>query len=783
MTKRGSHSAKQPRGSTSPTEPSTDKRHTRLHADRPILDPNQDLLGYTPFAIHLTDIIEQVNAHSGVVLAINGEWGSGKSSLINLVLRELNAREATAGKRTVLIKFNPWLYPSQSDLFSLFFAQLCANLKIQNVANEFEAAVKDIKLFANLAKPIGWLPGVGRGVDKVLGIADTVIASAEKLAKATGKDITGLKESIETALREANRRILVVIDDLDRLTDCEIQQTFQLVKSLANFPNVIYLLAFDRLVVNKALDGVTAGKGEEYVKKIVQVSFDLPQPDQNRFLEFLERQIRSAFPSGVGEGNVGEAGEAEGSKSSGLVSFPSWSEELVSLISPFLRTPRHVNRLMNRITIVPRHIFDDLNLIDFIVLQTIQEFQPECYAHLWHHRDHLLKYQGDLASRIDLAQGKQLENPAWKVIQQHPKCTNHRDEQALGDMLEYLFPNARAQHLSTSVMSEDRREKWRAQNRLCTREHFDTYFTLSISSNGIPTKMVLNFIEALNQAGDAHTILGKLVAQDMQNDTFVTRTFVKRVFDFTEKLDLHRKKALISVLTGIGEEFDKLPKDDPIRDATWRPFEVCLKVIRQHEPRSEWDELTGHLYNSLTCLDDKVYFTEYLGYWFGKYGAPKTAILPSICSAELLARLEKQSLQLFGPAAKAAEFTTSDRLIWNLKRWRDWSGSDKDPKAAIAQLATQDPHLVEIAFRCSLSAQNHYSTPLDDFKLQSLKINVTAMREFLDFSAPAIRDRLGKVLAGKPGWLTDEKYEFLQVLVPVLNETSEPKLPKIGEKS
>ena len=56
----------------------------------------------------------------------------------------------------------------------------------------------------------------------------------------------------------------------------EIRQMFQLVKLLGDFPNTIYLLAFDREVVVESLKSVQEGVGEEYLEKIVQIPFELP---------------------------------------------------------------------------------------------------------------------------------------------------------------------------------------------------------------------------------------------------------------------------------------------------------------------------------------------------------------------------------------------------------------------------------------------------------------------------------------------------------------------------
>ena len=64
-------------------------------------------------------------------------------------------------------------------------------------------------------------------------------------------------------LKDEKIKIIVSIDDIDRLSDEEIVAVFQLVKSLADFPNTIYVLAFDYDVVVRALGKVQHGDGKE----------------------------------------------------------------------------------------------------------------------------------------------------------------------------------------------------------------------------------------------------------------------------------------------------------------------------------------------------------------------------------------------------------------------------------------------------------------------------------------------------------------------------------------
>jgi predicted KAP-like P-loop ATPase len=95
------------------------------------------------------------------------------------------------------------------------------------------------------------------------------------------KDVVELKEKVSESIAEQQRRILIVIDDIDRLNPEEIRLLFRVVKAVADFPNVTYLLAFDQEAVSKALTGETQIiSGQSYLEKIIQVPFELPLPDE-----------------------------------------------------------------------------------------------------------------------------------------------------------------------------------------------------------------------------------------------------------------------------------------------------------------------------------------------------------------------------------------------------------------------------------------------------------------------------------------------------------------------
>ncbi|MBN9331775.1 P-loop NTPase fold protein, partial [Comamonas sp.] len=195
---------------------------TALSADRPSIDPKDDLFGHAPFAKSLADSICRYPGSDGLVLALYGPWGSGKSTVLGYVGHYIEQQPEE--DRPVVVPFNPWWFSGQENLARAFLGQLQAVLP--NKSDKF--------------KKLGYLLGdFAEGVGGLIDLSGVTGGAAGKLGKLVGmlakrkpKDVPALKSEISKILREAKKRILVVIDDIDRLTPDETRQLFTVIKAL-----------------------------------------------------------------------------------------------------------------------------------------------------------------------------------------------------------------------------------------------------------------------------------------------------------------------------------------------------------------------------------------------------------------------------------------------------------------------------------------------------------------------------------------------------------------------
>ena len=117
----------------------------------------------------------------------------------------------------------------------------------------------------------------------------TAVEQIEKLEQ----DIHIQKQKIEKILEQARVHLVVFIDDIDRLSKEEIRDTFRLIKAIADFNFITYVVAFDQNIVVDALNKDFCKNGFDYVKKIVQLPLNLPKIDYGDIENLLYEKLNT----------------------------------------------------------------------------------------------------------------------------------------------------------------------------------------------------------------------------------------------------------------------------------------------------------------------------------------------------------------------------------------------------------------------------------------------------------------------------------------------------------
>ncbi|MFO0564303.1 MAG: P-loop NTPase fold protein [Polyangiaceae bacterium] len=417
-----------------------------LSSDRPLADPSEDILGHAPFAKALAASIVRECPPDGLVLGIYGPWGSGKSTALNFFIHYLS--ELGGDDPPIVLRFNPWWFSGHEDLVRRYFELFERAV--------FDARSRRKKLKTTLAT---FANVFGAGASELGVPGGKAIARAVEKAVDAGRqaDVVGLKNELVAELAKAALRIVVIIDDIDRLLADDVRTLFRLVKAVADFPNVTYVLAFDRKVTAGALETLHPGGGESYLEKIVQVPFELPPADAEQLRTMLFRQLDRI---------IEDVPRSEFDQQ-------RFGNSYIDCVKPFVTKPRDVVRLVNTLSVTFPAVRGEVDPVDFISIEAIRLFAPRAYSIIRENPDRFAGtfFSGSSAQELD-------EHRRFHMAWMAPLGPQAETIKAA---IRRLFPRLDALWSNTHHGSES----WRRDRRLCSPEIFPVYFRGSVPPDSV----------------------------------------------------------------------------------------------------------------------------------------------------------------------------------------------------------------------------------------------------------------------------------------------------------
>ena len=345
------------------------------NADKPIETEAEDLLGRSFFSKQLAKALYECDARDGLVVGLFGKWGSGKTSVINMTMNEVKKLGRNDEKKPVIMKFSPWNYSDMNNLISLFFHSLIYSLDIPENDTVKEKIGKVLKDYADCLDVLSWVLPLGGSVANIL----------KPIAKAKGADLMEVpnlesrKEKLENTLRDIDQKLIVVIDDIDRLTNSQIRDIFHLAKQVGNFPNIVYILSMDREIVCRALQEIHNIDGNKYLEKIIQVPFEIPQISKGKIQDYLLNQLNQIISEIAGEVKVDRR---------------YWDKVFINCIMPYLDNLRDVNRLINVFRFKYEALNKEISIEDIVGITTLEVLEPKLYKWIYNHKYILCNSRG-----------------------------------------------------------------------------------------------------------------------------------------------------------------------------------------------------------------------------------------------------------------------------------------------------------------------------------------------------------------------------------------------------
>ncbi len=263
--------------------------------DKPRAAGAPDLLGVDDYMHALIKFIETCNMPT--TIAVQGEWGSGKTSMLNQIRHELCETGTDIARDKELPYYGVWLNTWQYSLMKSRDETLIAIMG--GLTNEITKIIKrkhESQSQAILGKVSGLFGKIAKAGAKAVvsyagvdaSVVDTMLDGSEE-----GVDLLNFKNSLQEAINQCllldgksgnnNRGFIFFIDDLDRIDPPVAVEILELIKNIFEVDNCIFVLAIDYEVVVKGLVpkfGPLTDKNERefrsFFDKIIQLPFSMP---------------------------------------------------------------------------------------------------------------------------------------------------------------------------------------------------------------------------------------------------------------------------------------------------------------------------------------------------------------------------------------------------------------------------------------------------------------------------------------------------------------------------
>lgn len=537
-------------------------------SDRPIIKLDDDLLGRANFAISLANAMASWHGNDSLVIALHGDWGAGKSSIKNMALSQL---ESISDNKPDVVEFSPWEWAAQDKITSSFFEEisksigrkdksksgkkLAAILKKygrylntgETVASSFSAALPTLFIlvtltgFSHIFFNADWIKEVSAGLLIILSSVAAILkwggdllnklgGHIEDGVKGNEQDLSDIRHELTRLLIKREAPLIVVMDDLDRLTSSQVRMVFQLIKANLEFPNVVFLLLFQRdLVEDKMNDGLQLGR--DYLEKIIQVPFDIPKVESAQLHKLLFNQLDNLLNKNKMAEDMFDSGR--------------WGNIFHGALREYFDNLRNIYRYISTLSF---HFMlhngktaFEVNPVDLISIECLRLFEPDVYKEISRSKEILTKngssYSNDNRKIVDDLINRILER------------SSKDKKEIVEEIIKQLFPTIEWV-MGRMHYSNEFANTWLREMRVCHPSNFDKYFQFSIPDGEVSNS---DLTEMLKLTADSNEF--SYFALSLQKRG-ILKNALSQFESFTNDIPLENGKCYIKGLLDIGDEID-----------------------------------------------------------------------------------------------------------------------------------------------------------------------------------------------------------------------------------
>ena len=434
-------------------------------------DPARDEFKRRTFAKRLAGTLSARTDPESLVIGIYGAWGEGKTTILHFIEKELEN-----APQVVCVWFNPWRFTDEDRLLKAFFKTV-ADAIDRSLSTTTEKIGEKLKKYALALSPISFSindPASGGAAMKI-SLAESVKDFGEVLSTV---ELDELKRRIQQALKDAGIRVVVLLDDIDRLDRTEVQTVFRLIKLTADFSYTAYVLSFDEKIVAAALgERYGAGnkkEGRRFLEKIVNVPLTIPKADKKALRGFCFNLLNQV----LSDSKI-ELTEKE---------IEAFLEQFRNL-ELRLSTPRMAKRYANALAFSLPIFQGEVNLLDVMLLEGIRVFYPRAFRVIRDDPDTFVGSEETDALQM-IVSSDEIAVRRDDALDSALKGLSADARGAATKLLHFLFPRlkgpAGARH-ARSITSQ----------RVSERKYFRRYFAYGTPTGDISDRELDDFLKYL----------------------------------------------------------------------------------------------------------------------------------------------------------------------------------------------------------------------------------------------------------------------------------------------
>ncbi len=516
-------------------------------SDKPVENQKQDRFQRYNFSKRIAETIIQRENEEGIVIGIYGAWGEGKTSVLNFIQKELKK------DNTILtLTLNPWRYNDEETLIKNFLKKIAEVLDREIISKK-----EKIGDFVAKYGILGSL--IGKDISQIGNLL-------------SGADLEELKNRLDEFLKESNNKLVIFVDDIDRLDKNEIYSLFRLVKLTADFTNTTYILSFDEKMIASAI-GERFGAGNEqsgqnFLEKIIQVPLQIPQAQ----IDALKNYCFELVDKAINENSL-DLSKEEVQRFVNLFSYD---------ILLRLKTPRLAVRYGNSLSFAIPLLKGEVNLVDLMLIEAIKIFYPRHYNFIKNNPDYFITSYST-HSNYD-SQGIQIKkDELTEHLNKLASDLTKKEKDSILNLLKKLFP--RLEEAFHNTYQHNGNIKWTKEKRIVSSSYFKRYFSYAVIDGELSDVVFEEFINSLDKMELKDIVLGiKDIITICSPDTFLHKA---RVFE--EDLNWESTQNLSLSLAIMADTFPKsgsflgFGMDSAQSQATY----FIYNLLKTHENKEE----------------------------------------------------------------------------------------------------------------------------------------------------------------------------------------------------